>query len=113
MPKSGQSRTLPATLRVIVAANIERLMTQKDIPSSAVLANLAKVGRKTVDRLRSAHRAAQLDTVEAVAKALNVEAWELLKDLKQDKAIMPRAHEAVGQSRQRQTSRVESHKTGK
>lgn len=102
VPKSGQKRGLPATLRVVVATNVKRLMAQRDITSGKSLGKEAGIGKRTAERLLACTVAAQLDTVEAVADALNVPPWELLIDRRQqDSRIMLRGSEPVGDTRQR------------
>jgi DNA-binding Xre family transcriptional regulator len=77
MPRQGQKRELDKGLRSVVADNVQRLMQGK-IDSATALAKEAGVGRRTVDRLLDCNTAANLDTLQAVAAALNVQPWELV-----------------------------------
>lgn len=79
MPFDGQTRRVPKRLRVIVAANVRRLMNRtRDLSSPTNLGAKAGVGKRTVNRLLGMKNAATLDTIEAVADALDVDPYELL-----------------------------------
>jgi hypothetical protein len=80
MPKKGQERALPTDLRQVVATNLNSLMDAEGspCPSDKAVERASGVGYRTVGRMREAKVAANLDTIQAVAKAFNVEAWQLL-----------------------------------
>lgn len=71
MPKKGQTRDLPTDLRDVIADNLDQLMGVKNLTNTQLGAE-SGVGRNTVDRIRRKMVAANLDTIQAVAKALNV-----------------------------------------
>jgi transcriptional regulator with XRE-family HTH domain len=74
----GKRKVEPHWVREVLKENVSALMAQKEI-SSSQLGKLAKVGRKSVDRLRSGENST-LDTVGAIADVLGVEPAELLRE---------------------------------
>lgn len=100
MPKKEQKRTLPTTLRAIVAGNVKRAMHKSGYTSGKALAADCGIGKRTVERLMKGDRAAQLDTIEVVANKLKVSAWELLVDRRQDDGITLRGKEPSSSERQ-------------
>lgn len=77
MPKKGQTRELPTELRSVLAENLEDLMERNGWNDYRVAAE-SGVGRNTVARVRKRTVAANLDTVQALARAFSVQAPVLL-----------------------------------
>lgn len=80
------------SLRRIVADNVAHLrgaraLSQPQVSAAAKHAGLI-VGQTTVGRVERAAHAADVDTLEALAKGLDVEAWQLLVDTV-DAAALP------------------------
>ncbi|MFM0060025.1 helix-turn-helix transcriptional regulator [Paraburkholderia phytofirmans] len=68
-----------ATIRNVIASNIERLMLETpDIRTEAELAARARVTKSTVQRILRGFIDANVDVLDAIAKALNVSASVLL-----------------------------------
>lgn len=77
MPKKGQERQLPTELRGVLADNLEQLMERNGWNDYRVAAE-SGVGRNTVARVRKRTVAANLDTVQAIARAFEVQPAVLL-----------------------------------
>lgn len=82
MPKKGQTRELPKDLRDVVRSNLDGLLEAHGW-SAAKAAKEAGVGASSVKRalLPSSHpdsSALNLDTLQALAKAFDVQPWVLL-----------------------------------
>jgi transcriptional regulator with XRE-family HTH domain len=65
------------TLRRILARNLKRLRKERGL-SQEELADLAQLNRNYVGMIERRENAATVDTLEALAKALQVEAVQLL-----------------------------------
>lgn len=66
-------------LRRIVARNLRRLRAERDLSQEA-LADLAGLNRNYVGMIERCENAATVDTLEALAEALNVEVRALIDD---------------------------------
>jgi hypothetical protein len=96
MPKRGAKRAVPNGLRAVVASNVRRHMARQ-VMGAVKLGKDSGVGRRTINRLLSCETSPTLDTIEAVAKTLGVDPWELVID-RQQPAIQGR--EVVRETRQ-------------
>jgi transcriptional regulator with XRE-family HTH domain len=65
------------TLRRTVARNLRRLRAERDLSQEA-LADLAGLNRNYVGMIERCENAATVDTLEALARALDVEVWALI-----------------------------------
>ena len=66
-------------LRQILSRNLIALMeSDANLDTLQKLADRTKLGHGTIDRVKKAQVAATIDTVECIAKAFNLEAWQLL-----------------------------------
>ena len=68
----------PMTLRRIVARNLRRLRQERGLTQEE-LADLAELNRNYIGMVERQENAATVDTLEALAKALRVDAVEFLK----------------------------------
>ncbi|MDZ4842717.1 MAG: helix-turn-helix transcriptional regulator [Hyphomicrobium aestuarii] len=66
-------------LRRTVARNLRRLRAERNLSQEA-LADLAELNRNYVGMIERCENAATVDTLEALAKALNVEVKALIDD---------------------------------
>ena len=75
---------IPMELRVAIAENLKKLMriAPDGFQTAAGLGDKAKVGRRTIDRLRNPQKypelAPTLGSLVAIATALERDVWELL-----------------------------------
>lgn len=56
------------------------MLETDDLKTPTALGRVAKVGRKTIERMMAGTHATTLDSLEAVAVALNVRPWQMLVD---------------------------------
>lgn len=75
MPTEGQKRPIAQDLRNVVADNLKRLMAET---TSRQLEKRSGIGRRTIERAMKGEKGATLDTIQAIATALEVEPWQLL-----------------------------------
>lgn len=67
------------TTQLVLAANLKRLMADHpDLGTQAALSKRCRIAQSTVARILSANQAAQIDSLEALAKAFRLEPWQLL-----------------------------------
>lgn len=67
------------TPQAILAQNLRTLLAWKHGPNTQMeLARASKVGQATIGRLLKADAAARIETVHAIARAYDLEAWQLL-----------------------------------
>ncbi len=67
------------TLRDVVANNIARIMDDPAAPlTQEAVGRRSGIPQRTVGRLKNGSSAASLTTLEAIAKGLGVEPWQLL-----------------------------------
>lgn len=70
---------MPKNLSKIIAGNLAALMdSREDLNTIAKVAAAARVGVATVHRVRRAEGACATDTLEAIARAFDLDAWQLL-----------------------------------
>ncbi len=75
---NGYAQTMSET-RKILAGNVKKLMDNSpDLASQGKVHRRGKISQSTVDRILGAETSAQIDTVDKVARAFGVEAWQLL-----------------------------------
>lgn len=72
MPSKGQKRELPKDLRVVLAESVKLRMEDQGL-SATTLGKSSGVGRRTIDRLLSAKTATNIDTIQAIAEALELQ----------------------------------------
>jgi hypothetical protein len=87
MPKSGQRGGAEqkagddVSLAAVLAANIKELMKhslyRERLGSNPKLGSATKLGSSAIHRVRAGHNAT-LETLEALAKAFDLEPWQLL-----------------------------------
>jgi transcriptional regulator with XRE-family HTH domain len=83
MGKRPPKRVLPTDLRDILASNVARLMkANTNLDTQTKLGAKAGVGQRTVGRVQKARGPTNVDTIQAIAEALGVAAWELFFDNK-------------------------------
>lgn len=79
MSKKDQKRNLSTALRHLVAKNVMALRESSDmVRTQNELGRAAKIGQRTVSHLENGDSAANLDTIEAIATAFRLEAWQIL-----------------------------------
>lgn len=92
-------------INAVLAANLRHFMTAKGITAQTALATSAGVAQRTISNyLNPANRtegatgnapSAKLSELESIAKALNVEVWELLRPMSEsDRLIYQKVEEA-------------------
>jgi transcriptional regulator with XRE-family HTH domain len=74
----GKRKVEPHWVRDVLKQNVSNLMEQKRL-SAVQLGRLAKVGRKSVDRVRAGENST-IDTIGAIAEVLGVEPADLLRE---------------------------------
>jgi transcriptional regulator with XRE-family HTH domain len=67
---------IPAAVGIF-ARNLDRLMKERDLVDRT-LETKSGIGHKTINNMRNGRHAPNLDNIEAVARALQVEPWMLL-----------------------------------
>lgn len=68
-----------SSIAELLGTNLQALMTaHADLSSNPKLAAKTKLGTGTISRLRNGEVDANLDTLQRLAKAFNVEPWQLL-----------------------------------
>jgi transcriptional regulator with XRE-family HTH domain len=88
---SGMAKTSSKPINIVVAENIAQAMERRNIRTQAELAKRSGVAQRTIsNHLNPANRvqgasgkppSAKLSELEQIARALDVETWDLLRDL--------------------------------
>lgn len=74
------------SLREVLAENLQKVMARTpDADTGPKLEAKSGVGQSTVSRIINRQTAVNLDKLEAIAKALGVQPWELLLDSKESR----------------------------
>lgn len=71
-------RTHPGTLREILATNLRRIRTDKDLSQDA-LADLCEIDRTYISGIERGLRNISIDNLERLAVGLRLEPWELIR----------------------------------
>lgn len=76
LPLRRMRNEIPTAIGIF-ATNLDRLMKERGLVDRA-LELKSGIGHKTINNMRNGRHAPNLDNIEAVAKALQVEPWMLL-----------------------------------
>lgn len=87
----AQTRGMGKSINIVLAENLEHFMRKRNIDSQQALAEKSGVAQRTISNYLNPDRrqvsksgkepSAKLTEVEQIARALDVEVWDLLRDL--------------------------------
>ncbi|WP_286134599.1 helix-turn-helix transcriptional regulator [Methylobacterium sp. Leaf123] len=75
---AGVKRTHPGALRDILATNLRRIRTERGLSQEA-FGDLCGLDRSYVGSVERGQRNISIDNLERMAKALNLEPWQLIR----------------------------------